>query len=405
MNANLRSMKIEELAQALQAARATTLHLMQALESAEQERYWLAQDPVQAEINPYLWEMGHVSWFQEYWTTRNPQRGKGIGYSIDAAHGEPLFPNADAVFNSAIAPQFMRSQVSVEMQNQVRRYLEESLDQCLNTLQHDFPQDPAGLYFYRLVLAHELMHIESFQIMGQVLGIEVSKELTGRKLAGDCCDLPVGFAVSVSGGQFSIDFSRDEFAFDNELRKKIWEVEAFEIDQHPVSHEQFAAFVEEGGYMRESLWSAKAWAWREENDLNGPRWFRLRGGQIERCAYGQWHAVDPESPMVHVSLYEAQAYCQWAKRGLPTEAQWLAGHFANMCWGAVWEWTADAFTPFNGFAPHPYREYSEPWFVTHQLVKGASTMTPVPLRDFRYRNFYCAHRNDVAMGFRTVRDW
>lgn len=403
MNANLRSMKTEELSQALQAARVTTLHLMQALDSAQQERYWLAQDPVHAEINPYLWEMGHVAWFQEYWTTRNPQRAKGIGYSIDAAHSKSLFPNADAVFNSAIAPQFMRSQVSVEMRNQMRRYLEEGLDQCLDTLQRDFPQDPAGLYFYRLALAHELMHIESFRIMGQVLGIAMPRDLTGRVLVGDCCDLPAGHAVSVSGRRFSVDFPPHEFAFDNELPRQVWAVEAFDIDQHPVSHEQFAAFVEDGGYARESFWSPKGWAWRTEKNLDGPRWYRRRDGVIERWAYGQWHAVNPESPMVHVSLYEAQAFCQWANRRLPTEAQWLAGHFADMCWGAVWEWTADAFMPFDGFVPHPYREYSEPWFVTHQLVKGASTMTPMALQDFRYRNFYCPHRSDVAIGFRTVR--
>ena len=171
-----------------------------------------------------------------------------------------------------------------------------------------------------------------------------------------------------------------------------------------MSHAEFAAFVEDGGYALESLWSPKGWQWRNEKNVHGPRWLRIQNGAIESYAYGQWRAVDGHSPMVHVNLHEAQAYCHWAKRALPTEAQWLAGQRADMCWGAVWEWTADVFTPFEGFSPHPYREYSEPWFVTHQLVKGASYTTPIPLKDCRFRNFYCAHRNDIALGFRTVSD-
>ncbi|MFM8676230.1 MAG: hypothetical protein ACKOCR_02640 [Burkholderiaceae bacterium] len=98
MHANLRLMPIEQLSQALQAARAVTRRLMQALESERQGHNWLAGDPAHAEINPYLWELGHIAWFQEYWTTRNPQRGKGIGYSIDAAHSESVFTNSDVVF-------------------------------------------------------------------------------------------------------------------------------------------------------------------------------------------------------------------------------------------------------------------------------------------------------------------
>lgn len=405
MHAKLRLMKIEQLSQALQAARAVTRRLMQALESERQGRNWLARDPAHAEINPYLWELGHIAWFQEYWTTRNPQRGKGIGYSIDAAHSESVFPNADVVFNSAVISQSARSQVSVEMQDRVRRYLDKSLADCLDSLQRDFPQDRTGLYFFRLALAHELMHIESLRIMGQVLGIAIPGDLIGGALVGDCCELPVDHVASVSGGQFSVDFSPDEFAFDNELPEQAWSVKAFEIDQHPVSHERFAVFIEDGGYTRESLWNPRAWAWRKEKALEGPRWFRIENGVIQRYRYGQWQVVNANSPMVHVSLYEAQAFCQWANRRLPTEAQWLAGHFANICWGTVWEWTADAFAPFISFVPHPYREYSEPWFMTHQLVKGASTMTPTPLQDFRYRNFYRAQRNDIAIGFRTVRDW
>jgi gamma-glutamyl hercynylcysteine S-oxide synthase len=59
-------------------------------------------------------------------------------------------------------------------------------------------------------------------------------------------------------------------------------------------------------------------------------------------------------------------------------------------WGQVWEWTQDAFEPYEGFVAHPYTEYSEPWFGTHKVLRGASQFTHSVLRDVNYRNFFTA---------------
>jgi EgtB-related family protein len=68
----------------------------------------------------------------------------------------------------------------------------------------------------------------------------------------------------------------------------------------------------------------------------------------------------------------------------------------------VWEWTATPFAPFEGFEPHPYRDYSAPWFDGRPVLKGASWATDPILRHPRYRNYYPAHRNDPLVGFRSV---
>ena len=70
----------------------------------------------------------------------------------------------------------------------------------------------------------------------------------------------------------------------------------------------------------------------------------------------------------------------------------------------MWEWTASAFAPFPGFAPHPYRDYSAPWFDGRPVLRGASFMTQPRMRHPGYRNFFPADRNDVAAGFRTCED-
>jgi iron(II)-dependent oxidoreductase len=148
-----------------------------------------------------------------------------------------------------------------------------------------------------------------------------------------------------------------------------------------------------------------------------------------------------------VNWYEASAFCRWAGRRLPTEAEWEmaacwdprtgekrrypwgstppASEHANLDWlrgdcldvgalpagdspagcrqmvGNVWEWTASPFAPYPGFTPDPYREYSEPWFYDHHVLRGGCWATRSRLIRGTWRNFYRPERRDVWAGFRT----
>jgi gamma-glutamyl hercynylcysteine S-oxide synthase len=108
-------------------------------------------------------------------------------------------------------------------------------------------------------------------------------------------------------------------------------------------------------------------------------------------------------PACHLNAYEAQAWCAWAGRGpAHRSAVGSRGPATGFVWGQVWEWTASPFAPFPGFVPHPYRDYSQPWFDGRPVLKGASFATHPRMRHRRYRNYFTPERNDLFAGLRSV---
>lgn len=144
--------------------------------------------------------------------------------------------------------------------------------------------------------------------------------------------------------------------------------------------------------------------WRGTSD-GAPRYLRRAGANLWECwRDGHWQPLRRDEAACHLSWHEAQAWCRWAGRRLPTEAQWERAALSRsdaFRWGDVWEWTASPFAPYPGFEAHPYRDYSAPWFDGRPVLRGASFLTQPRMRHARYRNFFPAHRSDVPAGFRS----
>jgi iron(II)-dependent oxidoreductase len=171
------------------------------------------------------------------------------------------------------------------------------------------------------------------------------------------------------------------FAFDNEKRRHALLVTPFRISTAPVTNTEYLRFVEAGG--------------------EAPRSWRKTGKAWQARRFDRWLDLPLDEPVVHVSWPEASAYCRYAGRRLPSEVEWecAAGQLEHV--GAVWEWTASPFLPYPGFVRDPYKEYSEPWFGTHKVLRGASFATPRLMISETFRNFYTPDRADIFAGFRT----
>jgi iron(II)-dependent oxidoreductase len=418
-----------QLAQWLDDAHALTRALFGVLDAAR------LQVPLLPIVNPPRWELGHVAWFHEFWTQR---RGN--------AEAASMLAGADRLYDSARVAHDSRWSLDLPDMAGTWGYLERVLARTHALLERDEMSDELA-YFIQLSILHHDMHNEAFCYMWQTLGHPAPLPTAQSSPAGDAC----GGDVSIPAGRLQLGAPpASGFVFDNEKWVHEVAVPAFAMARCAVSNREFLAFVENGGYARREFWSEAGWHMREMIALGAPRYWKKDSSRWQARRFDHLVPLPLEEPVMHVSWHEAQAYCRWAKRRLPTEMEWeraaatmpdspakcryswgdscesANGELARLgarvaapasvdafpagasAWGLrqmlgnVWEWTESRFVPYPGFSPDPYKEYSEPWFAEdHRVLRGGSFATPLRLIRNSWRNFYKPERADVFCGFRT----
>ena len=383
-----------ELARLLARTRARLLELVDDLDDGR----WRV--PLREGLNPFAWELAHVAWFAEWWTLRGPHRPGPDGRLF--ATRAPRHAGPDEILDSSRLPHAERWRAPLPDPAAVRRMLAAQLDDSLEALAR-LPDRDDALYFHRLALMHEAMHCEALVWMRATLGYPAP---AGAALPFGDAGAADAQPVRVSGGvlQLGTGDAAPGFVFDNERGALDVALGEFDIDPLPVSAGRFLEFVEDGGYADPRWWPGEAGRWLTAHGQAHPERWRRAGNGWEHRWFDRWLPLVPGQPAIHLSAWEAEAWCRWAGRSLPSAAQWQhAAAQGALRWGeAIWEWTADTFAPYPGFVPGPYRDYSAPWFGDHRELRGAAFATEAPIRDPRYRNFFTPGRTDVFAGFRTV---
>jgi iron(II)-dependent oxidoreductase len=391
--------------------------------------------PLLAIVNPPLWEIGHVAWFQEFWCLRQRENGAPL---------PSMLQGADALYDSAKVAHDTRWQLPLPDLRHTRAYAADVLGRVLQRLERE-ADNPALQYFVRLATFHEDMHAEAFHYTRQTLGY-VDPFADTAAAAPAPAPAPARGDVGFAGGRLLLGAADDgQFVFDNEKWAHAIELAPFQMARTAVSNAEYRDFVEAGGYTHRAWWSEAGWHWRTSTGLQAPCYWTRCDGAWQQRSFDRTRPLADNDPVMHVSWHEAQAYCRFAGRRLPTAAEWEfaatgagagsakrrypwgdeapramhanleagapasvdaygAGDAAGGCrqmLGNVWEWTADAFDPYPGFVADPYKEYSQPWFGTHMELRGGSFTTARRLIRNTWRNFYMPGRNDIFAGFRT----
>ena len=423
--------------------------LVAMLDDARQRTFELTQDlpierhlgPKLSTVNPPQWEIGHIGFFYDY-------------FVLHKLFGLPDYQieNAQKLYDSMGVAHSERWTLELPSMDDTFDYLRIVRDAMVSRLPQGLT-DSATSYVWQLATFHEDMHGEAFAYTRQTLADQMPKiapplgglvSLDSGSLNGE---------VFVPGGEHTL--GADEtvgFRFDNEKPTETRAFESFTIDIAPVTNSAFMRFVEAGGYEDPAYWSSHGWAWRDAQALTAPRyWRRVEAGWQIRI-FDRWQGMPFHAPVCHVSQHEAQAYCRWVGRRLPTELEWEvaasrqlegktlaptktlypwgnqpdgasmanidgyrvgcvdvaaypAGDSALGCrqmLGNIWEWTSSRFRPYPGFSPDLYAEYSEPWFADGRIVlRGGSWATRGRYLNNHTRNFFPSERNDIIAGFRT----
>lgn len=396
--------------------------------------------PMLTTVNPLLWEIGHLAWFQERFLLRS------------ALSETPLLPHCDALWDSGAIPHDTRWFLDLPTRAETLAYMNEVRDRVVDRVSRSDATTVAQ-HFALYTVFHEDTHTEALTYTRQTLGYAPPKlerlsgtvpveALTAGRVSGD---------VDVPGGKFLLGATGAEpFVYDNEKWGHPVEVAPFAIARGAVTQEEFAAFVADGGYEREELWTTEGWNWRRAVGAEHPVYWRNYAGW-QRRHFDTWVDLEPHKPVIHVCWYEAEAYCRWAGRRLPSEAEWeLAAtggvetnggrphkrrypwgdglprpEQANVDWramdtvdvgamaagdspfgcrqmiGNTWEWTASTFLPYPNFEPDAYRDNSEPWFGTRKVLRGGAWATRARYVRTTYRNYFTPDRRDVFAGLRT----
>ena len=414
--------------------RSNTLELVKTLEKDDfgvQTAYY---------TSPPKWHLGHVSWLNEIVLSKTQKN-----YEF---YSDKFSKYLNSYYNQFGKPhdKAKRGIMSRPSVDEILEYYDVITKKVTKALQSTMTQEAS--YLFTMSIHHECQHQELLVYdLQHLLGDQY------RPVRKNFLEKPSNVkkeSIKISGGVFEMGYSGDEFCYDVELPEHKVYINDFQIENLPVTNAQYIEFIEDGGYDDFSFWLSDGWDAVKKNEWIAPMyWEKENDVWITKDFTGK-RKINPDEPVCHVSFYEAAAFCKWAGKRLPTEAEWekaalwdernnlktifpwgnefptenhanlLDSHIwqcANIgsyengkshygCYqmiGDVWEWTSSEFVGYPGFKSG-FDEYNDKWFTNQKVLRGGSFGTPALSIRGSYRNFFRLDERWMLSGFRCVND-
>jgi ergothioneine biosynthesis protein EgtB len=373
-----------------------------------------------AEASPVKWHQAHTTWFFETFVLRPFLKD----YLPFREEFRWLFNSYYNSLGEEIPEKKLRASFSRPSLDEIvgfRAHVDREMERLLARAVDDEP-----LRRIILGLNHEQQHQEL--ALTDIKYAFFANPLHPSYAAGSLVDEKEPAAAKLewhdfNGGLIEIGYPLQaddpvDFCFDNETpRHKVY-LEPFRIASRKVTCGEYLEFMAAGAYSRPEFWLSAGWDtvkrvgwqaplyWQRDNgDKSGWRVFTLRG----------WSGLSAllDTPVCHVSLFEADAFARWRGCRLPTEAEWecaasearvegnlletgrlhpgkARGAGIEQLFGDCWEWTASAYTGYPGYKPLPgaLGEYNGKFMSGQMVLRGGSCVTPASHIRATYRNFF-----------------
>ncbi|HJJ21882.1 MAG: ergothioneine biosynthesis protein EgtB [Crenarchaeota archaeon] len=391
--------------------------------------------------SPPKWHVGHVSWifeaimskldknykfyskeFSEYLNSYYQQFSVPLDKALRGIASRPTVDEIFLYFNTI--------NKKVEKFIESREFTEEEKKIFVTGIHHECQHQELLVYDLQHLLADQYIPVRKNEIQVQQ---QRKKEF-----------------VKIEGGVYTMGYNGKDYCYDIELPEHKTYLENFKIGIFPISNQEYLEFMNDGGYEAYKYWLSDGWEKVKSNKWNSPMyWEKINDEWYVRDFLGI-RKINPNEPVCHVSYYEADAYCKWAGKRLPTEAEWEKascwneqkqeksifpwgndnpteekcnllesyhwgcteiGSFPNgvspsgcqQMIGDVWEWTSSEFVGFPGFKSG-FDEYNDKWFTNQKVLRGGSFATPKMSIRGSYRNFFRLDERWLFSGFRCVED-
>lgn len=376
-----------------------------------------------ADASPVKWHLAHTTWFFETFILERMETGFA-----------PFHPAFRVLFNSYYNgigekhPRAQRGLLTRPAMAQVRAYRANVDARVVRLLASDLDAEQRAqlTMLVTLGLEHEQQHQE-------LMLTDVKHLLAQSALLPEYMDVPLARAKAApamawlpfAGGLTDIGHQGSGFCFDNELPRHKQYVAPFELASRLVTNGEYLEFIAAGGYFNAALWLAEGWDWVRSQNLNCPiYWQHDEQGQWREFTLHGAQPLDLSRPVTHLSLYEADAYANWAGARLPTEAEWefaaaraqvetgtlhpagAAGDDGLLqMFGHCWQWTSSSYAAYPGFqsAPGALGEYNGKFMLNQYVLRGSSCATPEGHARASYRNFFPAGARWQFTGIRLAR--
>jgi ergothioneine biosynthesis protein EgtB len=404
------------LLQRFQAARGATMRLIAPLSP---EDLMVQSSP---DASPAKWHLAHTSWFFETFVL------------LDFLPGYRAFhPEFHWLFNSyynalgEMPEKKLRASFSRPPFDQILAYRTHVDAAIARLLEAAEPLDEA-LRRITLGLEHEQQHQE-------LIATDIKHALFTNPLhpaylepaadarRGDVIAPPMEW-IAFAGGLTEIGLDPDpgsvtDFAFDNETpRHKVY-LAPYSLASRLVTCAEYLAFIDQNGYGRPELWLSEGWTKLREEGWQAPLYWQRNSATKSGWAIYTMHGFKPleelsETPVCHLSFFEADAYARWKGCRLPTEFEWehaaasapATGNFIEtsalhpapatntpglqQLFGDTWEWTSSGYTGYPGYKPLPgaLGEYNGKFMSSQIVLRGGSCVTPASHIRATYRNFF-----------------
>lgn len=425
----------ESLLSQFNQTRNTTLKLVKTLEKDD----FVVQSAFYT--SPPKWHIGHVSWLYEVILDK-----VDTGYEF---YSKEFSEYLNSYYNQFGNPRNKgtRGVISRPTLEEIFEYFNIINQRVINFLQKNTLDDKARNLFvmgfnheyqHQELIVYDLQHL----LADQYRPVEKNHLEKKSSIQNEMIQIP--------GGIYNMGYLGKEFCYDIELPEHKVYLDDYKINKFPVSNKEYLGFVDAGGYRDYKYWLSDGWEKVKKSKWKAPMYWEKIDGQWYTRDFEGTRKINPNEPVIHVSYYEADAYCKWAGSRLPTEAEWEKA----ACWnqdtqtkttypwgdtkptskncnllesylwknadigsytqgtsyyqchqmiGDVWEWTASEFVGYPGFKSG-FDEYNDKWFTSQKVLRGGSFATPAASIRSSYRNFFRLDERWLFSGFRCAQN-